>query len=70
MIAPRPTRQVIAQLRKLGWAPGRTVGSHTMWFCPTDLHQVSVPDGHREISPGVLRKINSATAGCDCAKES
>jgi len=27
---------------------------------------MSIPDGHRIISPGVLRNINNALAGCDC----
>ena len=39
-----------------------------MWKCPTGQQCVSVPDGHRVISPGVVRKINKATDACDCRR--
>lgn len=59
MIAPQPTRKVQDELRNAGFAPTRTVGSHTFWTHPSGV-AVSVPDGHRTISPGVYRKIAKA----------
>lgn len=45
-------------LRGEGFGPLRTVGSHTWWA--KGAVGVSVPDGHRTISPGVYRKILKA----------
>lgn len=55
MISEQPTRKMMKALRAAGFQPVRTVGSHTTWKCG-DV-QVTVPDGHRTISPGVARKI-------------
>ncbi|MGW6658856.1 type II toxin-antitoxin system HicA family toxin [Rhodococcus sp. NPDC055024] len=60
MIAEQPTRKVTKELKAAGFAPARTVGSHTMWITANGKHQVSVPDGHRTISPGVYRNILKA----------
>lgn len=57
MIAEQPTRKVQKELRDAGFHPDRTKGSHTMWITADGKHQVSVPDGHRTITPGVYRKI-------------
>lgn len=54
------TRDVVKMLRKAGWVPRRTVGSHTMWKSADGTRGVTVPDGHRTISPGVVRKIQKA----------
>ncbi|BDZ42158.1 hypothetical protein GCM10025865_14570 [Paraoerskovia sediminicola] len=59
MISPKPTREVVKDLRRAGFEPGRTRGSHTRWAHPCGV-QVTVPDGHRMISPGVLRQIQAA----------
>lgn len=59
MIAEQPTRKVTRELRDAGFAPVRTVGSHTRWEHPSGVG-VSVPDGHRTISPGVYRNILKA----------
>lgn len=56
MVKAQPTRKVVAALRAAGWVPARTDGSHTVWLTP-DGSTVSVPDGHRTISPGVYRQI-------------
>ncbi|WP_203754710.1 type II toxin-antitoxin system HicA family toxin [Cellulomonas chitinilytica] len=59
MIAEQPTRKVQRELRDAGFAPVRTVGSHTWWEHSSGIG-VAVPDGHRTISPGVYRKIAKA----------
>lgn len=53
------TKKVIAMLRSAGWAPRRSVGRHTVWKGPNGT-QFTLPDGHRQISPGVLRKLLAA----------
>lgn len=58
MVSEQPTRKMVKQLRDAGFMPGNTVGSHTKWTCGSV--SVSVPDGHRSISPGVVRQINAA----------
>ncbi|GAB3170573.1 hypothetical protein GCM10027059_37310 [Myceligenerans halotolerans] len=59
MVSSQPTRKVLKELRDAGFTPGRTVGSHTQWKHPSGV-SVSVPDGHRQISPGVYRKVLKA----------
>jgi len=46
-------------LRAAEWAAGITVGSHTKWTGPNGT-SFSLPDGHREISPGVYRNLLKA----------
>jgi len=58
MVSEEPTRKVTKRLRDAGFAPVRTVGSHTVW--QNGSVKVTVPDGHRTISPGVVRQINKA----------
>jgi len=53
------TRDVQTELRAAGFIPGRSDGSHTWWKHPCGLG-VSLPDGHRVISPGVYRTIQKA----------
>tara|TARA_B100000745_G_C19901451_1_gene302007 strand:- start:115 stop:315 length:201 start_codon:yes stop_codon:yes gene_type:complete len=60
MIAEQPTRKVVKALKAAGFTPVRTVGSHTMWVSADGTVKVTVPDGHRTISPGVYRKILAA----------
>ncbi|MGV7352569.1 type II toxin-antitoxin system HicA family toxin [Mycobacterium kansasii] len=67
MVGEEPTRKLLKRLRAAGFTPGNTVGSHTKWsheLGPT----VSVPDGHRTISPGVVRQVNAAIAAAREAK--
>lgn len=47
-----------------GWTSGNTVGSHTKWHCPCGSHTFSLPDGHRIISPGVVRNAMRALGEC------
>ncbi|NKR28884.1 addiction module toxin, HicA family [Rhodococcus hoagii] len=60
MVKEQATRVVLKQLKAAGFSPARTVGSHTMWVSVDGKVQVSVPDGHRTISPGVYRKVLKA----------
>lgn len=64
MIAPAPTREIVKQLKDAGFIRRDGKGSHTMWACPHDTYGVSVPTGHKTISPGVRRKVDQAIAGC------
>jgi len=67
MIAEQPTRKVIKQLHAAGFTRVRDAkGSHSKWACPTGKHAVTIPDGHKTISPGVLRNVNKVIASCDC----
>ncbi|TWD79045.1 putative RNA binding protein YcfA (HicA-like mRNA interferase family) [Kribbella amoyensis] len=50
-----PTRKVVKAFKDAGWKRLRTVGSHSIYGCPCGDHSFSLPDGHREISPGVVR---------------
>ena len=59
MVSSQPTRKVLQELRSAGFAADRTAGSHTWWKHPSGV-AVTVPDGHRTISPGVYRKIVKA----------
>jgi predicted RNA binding protein YcfA (HicA-like mRNA interferase family) len=60
MVKEQATRAVVKELRAAGFTPDRTVGSHTMWVSEDGKVHVSVPDGHRAISPGVYRKVLKA----------
>ncbi len=64
MIAPAPTREIVKQLKKAGFASRDGKGSHTMWTCPHGAYSVSVPDGHRTITPGIRRQIDTAIRTC------
>lgn len=56
MVSEQPTRKMLKLLRKAGFEPIRTEGSHTRWETKGGV-SISVPDGHRTISPGVVRQI-------------
>lgn len=43
-------------LKQAGWRPVRAVGSHTIWRSPSGT-TLSLPDGHKTISPGVFRLV-------------
>jgi predicted RNA binding protein YcfA (HicA-like mRNA interferase family) len=60
MVSELPTRKVTKMLRQAGWEPVRTVGSHTLWRSAGGNRTLTVPDGHRSISPGVVRQILKA----------
>lgn len=59
MVSEQPTRKVQKELKSAGFVPVRTAGSHTWWEHLAGVG-VSVPDGHKTISPGVYRKILKA----------
>ncbi|PRB19182.1 type II toxin-antitoxin system HicA family toxin [Microbacterium sp. MYb62] len=58
MVSEQPTRKIVKALRDAGFLPDRAVGSHTVWV--NGGISISVPDGHKTISPGVVRKVNKA----------
>jgi len=61
MVADQKTNEVQGELRAAGFTPDRTDGSHTWWKHPTGV-AISLPDGHRTISPGVYRKVKKTIA--------
>ena len=64
MMAPAPTREIVKQLKAADFNRSDGKGSHTTWSCPHGAYSVSVPDGHRTISPGVRRQIDTAIRAC------
>ncbi|CAB4871536.1 MAG: addiction module toxin, HicA family [Actinobacteria bacterium] len=50
------TRRAVALLKRNGWVILRTRGSHTVWKSRRGA-LFTLPDGHREISPGVVRNL-------------
>nr|WP_181715717.1 type II toxin-antitoxin system HicA family toxin [Cryobacterium sp.]QJS06163.1 toxin HicA [Cryobacterium sp.] len=60
MVTEQPTRKVVKELKAAGFSSVRTVGSHSTWVSADGAVKVTVPDGHRTISPGVYRKILAA----------
>lgn len=64
MVSEQPTRKVVKDFKAAGWHPLRTEGSHTVYVCGCGAHTFSLPDGHRTISPGVVRKSYKALAEC------
>jgi predicted RNA binding protein YcfA (HicA-like mRNA interferase family) len=58
MVSEQPARKVVQMLKKAGFIADRSVGSHTVWVNGSVV--VSVPDGHRTISPGVVRQVTNA----------
>lgn len=61
MIAEQPTKKIQKRLRDAGFTPGRKSGSHTFWTGPSGA-SIALPDGHRTISPGVVRQVEKAIA--------
>lgn len=64
MIAPEPTRVTVKKLRRAGFAVRQGRGSHTVWTCPHGTVRVTVPTGHGEQSPGVVRAVAKALDKC------
>lgn len=55
------TKEVIKLLSDNGFEcqpRGKSTGSHSVW--KRGIIKVSIPDGHTNISPGVMRKIHNA----------
>lgn len=59
MVKEEPTRSVIKRLKEAGFTRTSTDGRHSKWTHPSGVW-VPVPDSHRTISAGVVRKINKA----------
>ncbi|WP_188680795.1 type II toxin-antitoxin system HicA family toxin [Subtercola lobariae] len=60
MVSEQSSRKVAKLLREAGWVPAADfVGSHRKWVSPQG-RMMSIPEGHRMISPGVVRKIVKA----------
>ncbi|HET9875934.1 MAG TPA: type II toxin-antitoxin system HicA family toxin [Mycobacterium sp.] len=59
MVKEEPTRDVIERLKAAGFVRVSTDGRHSKWRHPSGAW-VPVPDSHRTISPGVVRKIDRA----------
>lgn len=55
---PQKTKAVKKFLKSQGWVYLRDAkGSHEVWGNPDTGDSASVPMGHQEVSPGVLRQI-------------
>jgi predicted RNA binding protein YcfA (HicA-like mRNA interferase family) len=61
VVSEQPTRKVLRELKSAGFVAARHRGSHTIYVNGTV--SVTVPDGHRMISPGVYRQILKAVEG-------
>jgi predicted RNA binding protein YcfA (HicA-like mRNA interferase family) len=59
MVSEEPTRKIVKRLKNAGFSPTEAKGSHTKWTHPSGA-QVTIADGHRMISPGVVRQVNNA----------
>jgi predicted RNA binding protein YcfA (HicA-like mRNA interferase family) len=59
MVKEEPTRTVVKRLKEAGFIRTSTDGRHSKWSHPSGVW-VPVPDSHRTISPGVVRKVNQA----------
>lgn len=67
MAKEESTRSVTKRLRKAGFERVSTDGRHSKWVHPSGAW-VPVPDSHRTISPGVVRKIDKAIAETQSAR--
>ncbi len=60
-VKPQKAREVVKVLRSQGWRHIRDAkGGHEIWGDATGDARVSVPIGHRYISPGVLAQLERA----------
>jgi predicted RNA binding protein YcfA (HicA-like mRNA interferase family) len=59
VVKEEPTRKIAKRLKAAGFTRTDAEGSHGKWTHPFGA-QVSIPDGHRTISPGVVRQVNNA----------
>jgi predicted RNA binding protein YcfA (HicA-like mRNA interferase family) len=69
MVSEEPTRSTTKRLREAGFVRTDAQGSHGKWIHPLGP-SVSIPDGHRTTSPGVVRQVNKAISDAErLAKE-
>jgi len=59
VVKEEPTRSVVKRLKEAGFRRVSTDGRHSKWVHPAGAW-VPVPDSHRTVSPGVVRKIDQA----------
>ncbi|SLH42620.1 type II toxin-antitoxin system HicA family toxin [Mycobacteroides abscessus] len=59
MVSEEPTRKTVNRLKDAGFVKDRTDGSHSTWVHPSGA-RITIADGHRTTSPGVVRKVNQA----------
>lgn len=59
MVSEEPTREVVKRLTAAGFTRIDAKGSHGKWRHPSGAN-VTINDGSRKISPGVVRKVNQA----------
>ena len=59
MITPAPTREIVNRLKNAGFSKRDGKGSHTVWTCRHRRYRVTVDTGHRSISPGVRRQVET-----------
>lgn len=64
MVSEEPTRKMVKELKSGGWQVIRTDGRHTVYVCPCGSHTFPLPESHRSISPGVVRKCRNAIKEC------
>ena len=60
MVSEQPTRKMVKQFSDAGWTRINQVGSHAKWGCPCGKHTFTLPEGHRTVSAGVVRKAMKA----------
>lgn len=65
MVSEQPTRKVVKAFKGAGWRRVRTEGSHSVYECACGRYTFTLPDGDREISPGIVRKADKALAECE-----
>jgi predicted RNA binding protein YcfA (HicA-like mRNA interferase family) len=58
LTAAESSRSVVRRLKKAGFIAARRRGSHTVY--ENGEVSVAVPDGHRTISPGVVRQVDKS----------
>ncbi|HWF26998.1 MAG TPA: type II toxin-antitoxin system HicA family toxin [Mycobacterium sp.] len=59
VVKDEPARQITKRLRAAGFIRISTDGRHSKWRHPSGVW-VPVPESHRMISAGVVRKIDKA----------
>lgn len=64
MVSEEPTRKMVKELNSAGWTQLRNDGRHAVYGCPCGKHTMPVPESHRTISAGVVRKIRKAIKEC------
>jgi len=60
MVSEQPTRKMVKELKDAGWTVIRSDGRHTVYGCPCGKHTFPLPQSHKTISAGVVRKCRKA----------